>query len=93
VVLSVDAGARIVASDLALHIREEAGQASHWWAPLRDIVRHVETAAIAERLRDHGYNRTATAASLGITREGLWHKLRHLGLAIPRRQPDGQDGS
>jgi DNA-binding NtrC family response regulator len=52
---------------------------------LRDIVREVEVATIDARLREHGYHRTATAASLGLTREGLWQKLRQLGVHIPRR--------
>jgi two-component system, NtrC family, response regulator AtoC len=52
---------------------------------LKDIVRDVETATIDARLREHGYHRTATAASLGLTREGLWQKLRQLGMQLPRR--------
>lgn len=53
--------------------------------PLKDIVREVEVATIDARLREHGYHRTATAASLGLTREGLWQKLRQLGMQLPRR--------
>ena len=33
-----------------------------------------------EALREHGNNKTSTAKSLGITREGLHKKLRSLGL-------------
>ena len=48
-------------------------------------MRDAELAAVSERLRSFGYARTETARSLGLTREGLWHKLRQLGLAPPRR--------
>jgi Nif-specific regulatory protein len=52
-------------------------------ASLRELMRQVETAIIQSRLREHGYRRTETARSLGITRESLWAKLRALGLTPP----------
>ena len=53
---------------------------------LKDIVRDVEAAAVTERLRQFGYCRTTTAKSLGLTREGLWYKLRQLGMGtLPGR--------
>lgn len=55
--------------------------------PLKAIVRDIEVAMIVERLREHGYNREATARSLGITREGLWAKMRKLGLDGARVRP------
>ena len=58
---------------------------------LKDILRDVETATIHQRLRVHGYSRSATARSLGIARETLWAKLRQLGISLPRRltgEPD-----
>jgi two-component system NtrC family response regulator len=60
-------------------------------APLKDIVRRVEAAAIQDRLRRHGYHRTRTAHSLGVTREWLWAKMRRLGLFI--RNPQEDDSS
>jgi DNA-binding NtrC family response regulator len=48
----------------------------------------VELATIAARLRDLGYRRAATARSLGLTREGLWQKLRQLGLRPPVRDAE-----
>jgi DNA-binding NtrC family response regulator len=53
--------------------------------PLREIVKEVELATIQARLREHGYHRSATARSLGITREALWAKIRQFGFALPRR--------
>jgi len=59
--------------------------------PLREIVNEVEVAAIYQRLREHGYNRVATARSLGITREALWAKMKHLGVAVRRITANGND--
>ena len=53
--------------------------------PLKEIVRDVELATISARLRAYGYHRTDTARSLGLTREGLWQKLRQLGFKPPNR--------
>ena len=52
-------------------------------APLRELMRQVETVIVQSRLREHGYRRAETARSLGITRESLWAKLRALGLVPP----------
>jgi DNA-binding NtrC family response regulator len=56
--------------------------------PLKDIVSRVEAAAIQDRLRRHGYHRTRTAHSLGVTREWLWAKMRRLGLFVRNPQED-----
>jgi DNA-binding NtrC family response regulator len=56
--------------------------------PLREIVRDVELATIQDRLRHNGYRRAATARSLGMTREGLWAKLRQLGVRLPPHRRD-----
>ena len=47
---------------------------------LREMMDQVERWLITEALRDHGGNKTKTAATLGITREGLHKKLDKLGL-------------
>ena len=56
---------------------------------LKDIVRDVEVTLIHDRLRAYGYRRSVTATSLGLTREGLWQKLRTLGVQLPRRSGGG----
>jgi len=43
---------------------------------LRDMIEQVEKWILAEALRDHDHNKSATAKTLGITREGLHKKLR-----------------
>jgi two-component system, NtrC family, response regulator AtoC len=77
-------GECIAPESLPLHIHRPR-QPTTSSLPLKDIVREVEVATIDARLREHGYHRTATAASLGLTREGLWQKLRQLGMQLPRR--------
>ncbi len=47
---------------------------------LREMIEQVERWLITEALRDHGNNKTRTAATLGITREGLHKKLAKFGL-------------
>ena len=55
---------------------------------LKEIVRDVERATIQERLQQNGQRRAATARSLGITREGLWLKLRQMGFRTTQDTPD-----
>jgi DNA-binding NtrC family response regulator len=40
----------------------------------------TEVEILEQALRDHGYNRTATAQSLGISRVGLYKKMKKYGL-------------
>ncbi|KAB2911284.1 MAG: GAF domain-containing protein [Kofleriaceae bacterium] len=47
---------------------------------LKEMMDQVERWLISEALRDHNNNKTRTAATLGITREGLHKKLDKLGL-------------
>ncbi len=56
--------------------------------PLKQIVREVEVAIIHARLREHGYQRTATARSLGLSRESLWAKMRQLGIQLSAREDE-----
>ncbi len=47
---------------------------------LKDMMEQVERWLLAEALRDHGNNKTRTAETLGITREGLHKKLAKFGM-------------
>jgi len=58
--------------------------------PLKEIVREVEIETITARLRQNGYCRTATARSLGMSREALWSKMRQLGCLAPSRSRAGR---
>ena len=42
---------------------------------LKEMMEHVERWLLTQALQEHGNNKTQTAASLGITREGLHKKL------------------
>ncbi len=48
--------------------------------PLKDMMEEVERFLLIQALRDHGGNKTRTAETLGITREGLHKKLAKFGL-------------
>ncbi len=47
---------------------------------LKEMMEQVERWLITEALRDHGGNKTKTAVTLGITREGLHKKLAKFGV-------------
>jgi two-component system NtrC family response regulator len=87
IVLCAETGERVGVEHLSPWIAEAAtgtglpsSGALDGTRPLKEILREVEAATVQARLREHGYRRAATAKSLGITREALWAKLRHLGL-------------
>jgi Nif-specific regulatory protein len=44
------------------------------------MMEEVERWLLTEALRDHGGNKTKTAETLGITREGLHKKLAKYGM-------------
>jgi two-component system NtrC family response regulator len=54
---------------------------------LKGVVRNVEYAVIEDRLREQGYNRTAAAKSLGISREALWAKMKRLRISVGKLRP------
>gem|GEM_PF-3654540 len=47
---------------------------------LKEMMSQVERWLLVEALRDHDNNKTKTAKSLGITREGLHKKLNKFGI-------------
>jgi len=47
---------------------------------LRDAMARVEAWYIRRALAEHGGRRTATARKLGVTREGLYKKMKRLGI-------------
>jgi DNA-binding NtrC family response regulator len=54
-------------------------------ALLSERVAAIERAEIESAIRESGGNRSRAARLLGITRNGLAHKIRRLGVADPRR--------
>lgn len=82
-VICAEPGDEIAPDALAPWVVEEFTVQPGADAPLRELIRQVETAIVQSRLREHGYRRTETARSLGMTRESLWKKLRALGIDPP----------
>jgi Nif-specific regulatory protein len=76
-VLTLPSRTRIVPQHLAARIRQQA--AGPVDEPLDDMLARVEIALIRDRL-DRFPTKADAARSLGITREGLYAKLRRLGL-------------
>ena len=67
-----------VAPPVRPDVRRPDGQTER---QLKEMMDQVERWLIAEALRDHGGNKTKTAETLGITREGLHKKLSKFGLS------------
>ncbi len=86
-VLAATPGDEIVPDAVAPWITSELDDSPATMGLLKDILRQVEAAVLKSRLRENGYNRTETAATLGITRAGLFKKMRALGIATPKK-PD-----
>lgn len=82
-VIQVDDGGFVVPELLSPHIRRVEGlleKAGVTKGSLRQMVDQVEKYLLIEALREHDNNKTSTAKTLGITREGLHKKLRSHGL-------------
>jgi transcriptional regulator with GAF, ATPase, and Fis domain len=82
-VIQAEPGHWIEVTDLSPRLRKIEGTITRI-APqkgtLKEMMDQVERWLIAEALRDHGGNKTKTAAALGITREGLHKKLAKFGV-------------
>ena len=86
-------GPRITVADLPGRIRgTSASPADDGTRPLEELSREVteafESAVIRQRLERHGYSRTLTADSLGVSRKTLFNKMRAYGIAAPGREDD-----
>ena len=79
-VLTLPSGSMILPEHLAPRIRQQAAPPAT--EPLDEMLARVEMALIRERL-DQFPTKTDAARSLGITREGLYAKLRRLGMWSP----------
>jgi transcriptional regulator with PAS, ATPase and Fis domain len=83
-VIQSDADAFVEPDQLSPQIRKVEGTLARI-APkkgtLKDMMEQVERWLITEALRDHANNKTRTAETLGITREGLHKKLAKFGMS------------
>ncbi len=82
-VIQAEPGHWIEVTDLSSRLRKIEGTITRI-APqkgtLKEMMEQVERWLITEALRDHGNNKTKTAVTLGITREGLHKKLAKFGV-------------
>jgi Nif-specific regulatory protein len=82
-VIQAESGHWIEITDLSPRLRKIEGTITKI-APqkgtLREMMDQVERWLITEALREHGGNKTKTAVTLGITREGLHKKLAKFGV-------------
>jgi DNA-binding NtrC family response regulator len=93
--LSVRAAGRAVGpEDLSPELREATERPA---CALRETLRRTEEEALRRALERHDWVLARAAAELGITRQGLWKKLRRLGSSsaagegcYPRRPNAGQ---
>ena len=84
VVIQVDPGAFVTPELLSARIRQVEGVLARvrpTRGTLKEMTDQVERWLLIESLREHDNNKTATAKTLGITREGLHKKLRGFGLS------------
>jgi Nif-specific regulatory protein len=85
-VIQADADAFITPELLSPQIRKveellgRVGPPARRGGPLKDRMEEIERWLLAEALREHGGNKTKTAETLGITREGLHKKLSKYGM-------------
>jgi Nif-specific regulatory protein len=82
-VIQAEPGHWIEITDLSPRLRKIEGTVTRI-APqkgtLKEMMEQVERWLLTEALRDHGGNKTKTAVTLGITREGLHKKLAKFGI-------------
>jgi len=62
-------------------VRETAVAPAQGGEPLRRTLARIEGWLIRRALEEHGGRRAATARTLGITREGLYKKMRRFGIS------------
>jgi Nif-specific regulatory protein len=82
-VIQIEAGGFITPELLSPRIRQIEGvidRVKPTKGTLKEMMDQLERWLLIESLREHGNNKTASAKSLGITREGLHKKLRAFGL-------------
>ena len=83
-VIQCEPGGYVLAEHLSPRIRNIEGLLDKIRAPrgtLKDMIEHIEKWLLIEALREHGNNKSATAKTLGITREGLHKKLKGYGIS------------
>ena len=89
-------GELILPEHLPPRVRQVAAEASTEAAVATSRLEDIERQAILQSLREHGFNRSEAARTLGISRRALLYKLqrfRELGYEIGPLPPEGESGS
>ncbi len=84
VMIQVDAGDFVTPELLSPRVRQVESMVEKMRpakGTLKEMVDQVEKFLLIESLREHSNNKTASAKTLGITREGLHKKLRQFGIS------------
>ncbi|MCA9104460.1 MAG: sigma-54-dependent Fis family transcriptional regulator [Planctomycetales bacterium] len=80
-------GRQIEVADLPSHlsrgVEHTVSHSSARTLTLREALEGPERQIILQSLKEHGWNRNATAESLGINRTTLYKKMKRLGLECP----------
>jgi Nif-specific regulatory protein len=82
-VIQVDEGGIIEPEHLSPRVRQVeslVGRIAPTRGTLKEMMEHVERWLLTRALKEHDNNKTQTAATLGITREGLHKKLSKYGM-------------
>ncbi len=79
-VIQVDDSEFVQAQHLSDRLGVSKGRARPKKGTLKEMMEEVEIELLRDALDEHGNNKTATAKSLGITREGLYKKLKNYGI-------------
>ncbi len=82
-VIQIEGGGFVTPELLSQRIRQIEGVVERikpTKGTLKEMMDQIERWLLVEALREHDNNKTATAKTLGITREGLHKKLRAFGL-------------
>lgn len=83
VVIQADDSSFVTLQHLGVRVQEARAKTAAPTIPkgtLKSMMDHVERQLVVAALRDHANNKTSTAKTLGMTREGFHKKLRQLGI-------------
>jgi len=83
-VIQAEEGGFVQPEDVSPRVRKAGGlldQVQPKKGTLKEVMEQVEKTYLLRALEEHGNNKSATAKTLGITREGLHKKLKNFGLS------------
>jgi DNA-binding NtrC family response regulator len=91
--LFADADGRVARAALPARVRARAGQPAARPTDLAGELKGLERERIEQALAEAGGNRARAARRLGLTRQGLWRKLKRGAVDEPRDDTLGGDSA